>query len=189
MHEKIIQALETAHRTMEHVLMLFRLQVDMLNPDTSVDQYAFLHKAIGYMHTSPGLIHHPAEELIFERLIQYTPQAEVLCNRLSDDHRKFTLQETVIFDHIRDVLQGDRGSWKHIREVGADYCVSHAGHIDDEESQAFPQAVNWLLPEDWRAVDEKCHFASDPLSDPKVLLAYDSLYDYIMAENVNFNRH
>lgn len=185
----IIQALESAHRMMEHVLTLIRVQVDILHPETGPEQYAFLRRAIGYMHNYPGLIHHPAEELIFDRLTQYAPQARPLCDRLVDEHKMFVRQETAIFGHIANAEQGDGASCKRIMELGADYCMKHVGHISDEESKVLPQAVNWLSPGDWRKIHEQCRFEHDPLGKPAVLAAYESIYDYLMAESVSFNRH
>ena len=174
---------------MEHVLTLIRVQIDILHPESVPEQYVFLRRAMGYMHTYPGLIHHPAEELIFERLVAYAPQAGPLCDRLSKEHTLFADEETAIFGHIANAEQGDGASWRQIRERGAEYCVMHSGHINDEESKALSQAVNWLSPRDWRNIGEQCRFEHDPLSNPAVLGAYESLYDYIMAENVSFDRH
>ena len=94
MHIHIVETLTTAHRMMEHVLTLIRLQVDMLQPLTKNEEFVFLRKAVGYMHNYPGLIHHPAEEMISERLKHYLPGAAPLCLKLGEEHKQFNVLET-----------------------------------------------------------------------------------------------
>lgn len=189
MHEKIIEALTSAHRTMKHVLTLVRVQVDMLHPEAERTQFEFLHNAIGYMHNYPGLVHHPTEELIFERLVRFAPQTGPLCARLIEQHKTFKEQEAAMLSHIRSAQSGDGAACGRIREIGVAYCDAHADHIDGEESEALPRALDCLLVADWREIGAKSHFETDPLGDPKTLARYGSLYDYIMAASVNFSRH
>lgn len=189
MHEDIVEALSTAHQMMAHIITLIRVQIDMLYPDTDSLQFEFLSKAIGYMNNFPGIVHHPAEDLIFERLVLHAPQIEPLCAHLIEQHNTFKSMEAAILGHIPRAQSGDGEACRRIKALGLAYCTDHVGHIDDEEGEALPQAVNWLSADDWREIGNKLNFAADPLSDPKILTRYDSLYDFIMEMGTTLTRH
>lgn len=174
---------------MEHVLSLIRLHLDMLGPQPDADQLQFLRNAIAYMHLYPGLIHHPAEELMFERLVRRAPHTEALCGRLEEQHAMFKIMESSMLEKLFEAQVQHIDELACIREVGAAYCLTHAEHIETEESEAFPEAMNWLSSEDWGEIGEKSLFHIDPLNTPQVLANYDNLYDYLMEEGINFTLH
>ncbi len=193
MPEQIINALNDGHRTMKHVITLLRVQLDVLQPDAHgvahKDSIKFLHNVMGYMHTFPGLIHHPVEELIFERLVRYAPQATPLCAQLTEQHNSFSTQEIAIMGRISRAEASEIHSCLWLKQVGSRYCDAHEDHIDNEELKAFPQAIHWLSVADWDAVREQSRFDLDPLSDSSILAHYGNVYDYIMASSENFTRH
>ncbi len=189
MYEDIIQPLRDGHRTMRHVLTLLRAQLDMLHPDAGAQPVGLLKNAVGYMHNFPGLIHHPVEELIFERLIRHAPHTEPLCAHLVKQHATFKRQEEEMLDHLRAAGNPGDGVHARLKEIGVHYCMDHADHIDGEESKTLPEAIKWLHARDWQAIREKCRFDIDPLSNPATLARHDSLYDYLMTGTTNFSRH
>lgn len=189
MQQTILEALTTSHRTMKHMITLIRVQVDLLHPNAESAQFEFLNRAIAYMRNYPGLVHHPAEELIFERLIRYSPEAQALCAELTEQHNTFSAREAEILDGLPRARAGDDAACEHIKELGLAYCTDHVGHIDDEEEKALPQAATWLREDDWREIAAKTNFAIDPLSDPKAVARYDSIYDFIMATEGNVVGH
>lgn len=189
MHEEIVDALTTAHRMMTHVLTLIRVQVEMLFPEADASQFEFLGKAIGYMNKYPGVVHHPVEEIVFERLLGYAPELQPVCANLTNQHNTFKVDEAAILGHIPRARNGDGEACRQIKALGLEYCIDHIGHIDDEEGQVLPEAVRRLRADDWRAIGASANFALDPLSDPKTLARCDNLYDFIMAMDTSATRH
>ena len=189
MHSKIVETLKNAHRMMEHVLTLIRLQADMLHPRTRSDEYAFLQKAIGYMHTYPGLIHYPAEEQIFVRLQNSTPETSQLCLRLTEQHIEFNNLETTLFGYINQAQKGDMGVHELIKKSANTYCMEQFDHITMEDKVLLPQAVALLTVDDWLDIGCKSNLAMDPLGDPDTLKHYDNLYDYIISTDPNLKAH
>lgn len=189
MHNHVIRSLRNGHKMMEHVLTLIRLHLDMLGPQPDADQFKFLQNAIAYMHLYPGLIHHPAEELMFERLVSRAPHTQAMCGRLEEQHAMFKMMESSMLERLREAQMQQADVLACIREVGGAYCLTHAEHIAAEEGEVLPEAMNWLAPEDWSEIGEKSLFHIDPLSNPRILADYDNLYDYLMEEGINFTRH
>lgn len=187
--KEVIEALTYTHRIMERVLTLIRFQVCGLQPSTDAAGYTFLKNAIGYMHHFPGLSHHPAEELLFARLVLYAPDSCTLCKRLTEQHRTFAQWESRLLRCIGSAETGNFEDCGHIEQLGCAYCVEHADHIGSEEAEIFPQAAQWLPATDWDAIDLQAPQVSDPLAERNTFKSYDSLYDYLMAAGERFSFH
>lgn len=181
MHSRIIQSLTQSHRRMERVLTLIRVQIVMLHSGIQEEAFLFLKNAIGYMRDYPALCHHPAEDILFDRLAACRPGARALCRRLTEQHQEFLRQETSLFRHIHSARKGDIGACRHIEQVGAAYCVEHATHISSEEAEAFPQAIECLKDADWCEIREQAQRTVDPLADWQKLKRFENLYDFLMA--------
>lgn len=189
MHSKIVETLTNAHRMMEHVLTLIRLQADMLHPKTRQEEYIFLQKAIGYMHHYPGLIHNPAEELIFMHLLDSARDSTQLCIKLTEQHNEFNIIETTLFRYIREAQRGEVSARELIQKLVDTYCTEQSEHMIMEEEEVFPLAINLLGMDDWLDIGYKSNLEMDPLGDPDVLRHHESLYDYIMSLDLNLRSH
>ena len=189
MYIRIAEMLASAHRMMEHVLTLIRLQADMLHSETDAKELTFLQKAIAYMHNYPGLIHHPAEELIFERLQNLAPDTTPLCTKLTEQHRQFSILEIALLAYIAQAQQGDKGICGLIKKLSSTYCVEHVDHLSLEENDLLPQAGAFLTRNDWLDIGYKSNLDMDPLANPDVLRHHESLYDYIMSTDPSLKAH
>lgn len=174
---------------MERVLTLIRFRVDMLRTSSRVAGFALLKNAIAYMRNYPGLAHHPTEEIIFTRLVDFAPATRALCVRLLDQHKEFGRQETILLRHIRRSQDGNMQARRRLLQVGTAYCVDHADHIRSEEDEAFPQAIKWLPETEWREIGNHAMRLITPFSDEGALDSFESLYDYLMDEGGKFDLH
>lgn len=182
MSQDIVLALGLAHRNMERVLTLMRLQLDALQAGSSSQGYTFLNNCILYMYNYPGLLHHPTEEILFTRLARQAPETRELCLRLSAQHQTFHRQETALLKRIRLANNGDPTAWREIKEVGAGYCSDHSEHIRSEDREALPQAVQKLPASDWSEVRHHSKTMLARLSEQRELERNATLYDYLMSE-------
>lgn len=189
MHRAIILSLTSAHRNMERILTLMRLQADTMQPGADGSGLVLLQNAIGYMHNFPGIIHHPTEELIFSRLICRAPDSSGLCQSLLQQHKLFGEQESVILRHVRHARQGDLSAHRQVKDCVASYCQEHYSHIHTEDTDFVPQAVKWLAVEDWQQVNSEARRDLDPIFEGNALKTYDNLYDCLMAANQNLILH
>lgn len=189
MRRKIVASLTATHRNMEHVLALLRLQIDMLSPDSQSESFTFLNGAIHYLSGFPGLFHHPAEELIFECLVDYVPQTQSTCFRLREEHELFTANESMILAHITQARAGDPDSRHALQALGRTYCDVHVRHIDLEENEVLPAALVWLQEEDWSRVDHVISRSHDPLTAADTLQQYETVYDYLMSAETYIRLH
>lgn len=190
MHREIVYQLTRSHRLMERLLSLVKAQIVMLQPGDGYEdeRFSFLKNALGYMRNYPGLIHHPAEEILFERLMPYAPDTRVLCERLSMQHKNFTELESSLFRYIDLAQTGNIKAHGHIARIGTVYCTEHVNHISDEEDKVFPRAAKYLQPGDWAEIREFSLRATDPLVGRDTLERYENLYDYLIVVGEKLTR-
>jgi hemerythrin-like domain-containing protein len=133
--------------------------------------------------------HHPTEDLIFAKLVQYVPESRMTCNRLTKQHRSFGRQEVTMLWHLRSARCGDEDSRERVRDMSISYCADHSRHIHSEELDVFPQAVRCLSSADWKDVEDHSNQINDPVFEKNELRRFDNLYDYLMAEGKRFDMH
>jgi len=189
MNEGIAQSLKRDHQVIQTVLPQIRMQVNALGMDSTHSQIEFLRRAISYMNTYPSAIHHPAEELIFERLSHYSPDMLPLCEELIAQHQLFKSVEMSILSDIDLLITGDTSAIERIKHNGIRYCDVHIGHVDSEDESVLPAALGRFTEDDWLELRKKVHLEIDPLSNPAVFEQYGSVYDFIMAFDANARLH
>lgn len=188
MHD-IAKNLTLAHRNMERVLTLIRLQVDSLQDGKDAEGFMLLANAVGYMRNYPGVIHHPVEELIFGKLVEHAPETRTVCARLHDQHQVFRRREAALLRRIRSAQSGDAEACRQVKRIGASYCMEHSNHIRSEEVEVFPQAAELFDAADWDDISAQSRLIIDPVLERSELKQYDNLYDYLMTASRNFNLH
>lgn len=189
MYKHIAQELTDAHRNMERVLTLIRLQVDTLREGQDAEAYQLLTNAVGYMRNYPGVIHHPVEDLIFGRLVVHAPQTRTVCARLHEQHKSFRRREATLLRRILSAQQGDAEACQQVKKLGTSYCNEHANHIRSEEVEVFPQAARYLSLDEWEEIGDQSRALIDPILERNDLKQFDNLYDYLMTAGRNFNLH
>jgi hemerythrin-like domain-containing protein len=166
---------------MERVLVLIRLQLDSLHAGTDASGFRLLRNAVGYMHDYPGVVHHPAEDIMFRMLVSRTREAAPLCQLLSDQHREFHEQETQLLRDLDLAQQGDAGARKRLHGKGLEYCEEHAAHIRLEEAEVLPLAIAKLRAEDWQAVSDGTRALTDPVFGREASRQQSSIYEQLMS--------
>lgn len=189
MDKEIALSLKRDHAVIQNVLPLIRMQVNALGMDSGESQTQFLRKAISYMNIYPSAIHHPAEELIFERLIKYSPESTQLCEDLIEQHQRFKTIEASMINDIDLLINGDLNAISRIKENGIYYCEAHIGHVDYEEQSVLPLALDKLTENDWIELEKQIKLEADPLTNLNVFDHYASVYDFIMDFDLGPNVH
>lgn len=178
-HQGISRRLTDGHRNMERVLTLIRFQLDAIQDAANLK---LLRNAFIYMRDYPGVNHHPVEEMIFGKLVDYAPEHRLLCSQLTGQHRGFGEREDGLLHHVRRARLGDEMARRHVKDLGIAYCAEHSSHIRSEEVDILPGAARWLTKNDWQEVVRHSRATIDPDTESRELKRYDNLYDRLMSE-------
>ncbi|SDX84200.1 Hemerythrin-like domain-containing protein [Allochromatium warmingii] len=158
----IMTRLTQDHSRLRQVLDLLEELLDRFHQGEEPD-YALMDELLEYMDSYADIVHHPTEELIFQRLLdKEIDAAEVLL--ISQRQHAGLSQLTKQF---RQSLLGILNEAVLLREdveaAGRALVGNQRGHLLQEEREAFPLALKHLSAADWAVIDVLAPNADDPV--------------------------
>lgn len=118
-----------------------------------------------YIEEFPETLHHPKEsELLFPRVLAAAPQVGAAIQRLESDHQH-GVRAVRELQHLLLKWQflGD-GFGKAFEDALVRYVAAYRTHMELEESQILPAAIDSLSEQDWAALDQAFAANEDPLT-------------------------
>ncbi len=173
-----IVALVDEHRYLN--LLLDTLAEHLQASDlTAKENFFLMQDIVHYMHEYPDVVHHPTEDLMFDKLVRRNPASELHVARLRREHDKLTRNTAKILE-LLDVAAKRRTpkAADAVRSTAESYIERLKEHMAFEEAELFPTAVRCLSSSDWHDIDVRLEAAQDPLFGPTVQSDYRALYEY-----------
>ena len=158
----LIDRLRREHGEMHGVLALMRRQLDRIEACESPD-LAVLTDALRYMRMFPGKVHHPLEELLFERLQALDPSLRSDIARLREQHKEIYQLERWLLEAAVAASRQGPAAYPFLLEFGQRYLFTQQQHSECEEKLIFPRALERLRAEDWRYLIGAALNPADPL--------------------------
>ena len=180
-----VEKLHHEHANMGRVLALIRLQLEQLARHAPLD-FTLLANCLYYMRKYPSVVHHPKEDLVFERLLQLGAALENDIRQLLREHEEIYSLEDQLIELVLTAEAGKSFAATRLLELGRRYLQTHSQHMQTEERSIFPMALRRLKTRDWKRIHAQFEHLDDPLFGPKVDQRYQHLYDYLIrtaAEN------
>jgi hemerythrin-like domain-containing protein len=182
MSSSIIDTLHREHANMRSVLMLIRQELDKLEGEDEPN-FVLLANALYYMRKFPSIMHHPKEDLIFERLSVADGGYKAEVDRVRRQHEDIYGLEEWLIELALNTPKRDTSGRKRMLEFGHHYLQTQREHSEAEELTLFPRALQVLGPKDWAAVEQTSKKLEDPLFGEHSGERYQLLYDHIMRES------
>lgn len=177
----IIDKLRREHADMRRVIILIRLQLDLLERHAQPD-LVLLTNALYYMRKFPSVVHHPKEELIFEKLLARGAPVQKEVEQLHAQHQEIYALEDDLIELALALQKGDCKAEARLLEFGRHYLAIQSMHVETEERFLFPAALQNLRAYDWKDVRKKSVSIDDPLFGSNPPERYRYLYDYLLRE-------
>lgn len=173
-----IVTLQDEHRYMN--LLLETLEEHLQASDLSAPEEHFLMQDImRYLHEYPDAVHHPTEDLLFDKLVRRKPDTEKDIARLRRDHKKLGANTADILRLLDDAAElHTPASAEVVRVELGKYIGRLRRHMRFEEAELFPVAVQCLANRDWQAIESSLNAVQDPLFGSTVARDYRVLYEY-----------
>jgi hemerythrin-like domain-containing protein len=169
---------------MRSVLALIGVQLDRMERGEEPD-YVLMANALYYMRKFPSQVHHPKEDLIFDRLVAGDPAQKQEVEQIREQHQQiYELEEWLMEMTLNNPIKGTT-ALKRLIEFGRHYLQIQREHCMTEEKTMFPRAAEALTAKDWAAVERLVQQVEDPLFGKHRGERYQTLYDYIMRESAN----
>lgn len=134
-----------------------------------------LYSTMRYMTAYPDLYHHPAEDIVFQRLISRAPEIIPKVKQLTEEHQLIGAAGTNLRQYLKKSIELESDPTQNLISFGLDYVARLRAHMNTEESEVFPLAKVILSDNDWQILDEKIVATSDPLFGPQLQKSYQDL--------------
>ncbi len=176
-----IDDLRREHVNMRSVLMVVAEQMDKLEKMDATDS-VLLANALYYMRNFPGHVHHPKEDLIFDRLAHADAAWKAEVDKVRAQHQEIYALEEGLIKSISEGPPPDSEDSTELLAQGRRYLQLQRQHSETEERMLFPEALATLKPRDWVAMAGQIERVDDPLFGRQVATRYRLLYEHIMHE-------
>lgn len=179
MHHRILDQLDQDHHNISRVLALLRLQSDFLGPRDE-QGLTLLRNAVNYLYQYPGLLHHPLEELIFDRVVAAEPSMADLAAKIKEEHvTGRRLEEELLACFIR-LRQAGGDLRPELQALISRYLAYYREHMQAESAELLPLAGDLLQDRQWQEIEDKSPLSDDPIFYAQNLVRFENLYDALM---------
>jgi hemerythrin-like domain-containing protein len=137
---------------------------------------------LDYIGNYADLVHHPAEDRLFQLLMRRTDEGREVMTSLLEQHGELATMTRKFRQDLEAITQDAVIRRDSVEQKGRDYIELQRSHLKREEREIFPLLDQHLTPEDWAGVAADLD-VQDPLRDGRVLQRYQALYDYLERES------
>jgi hemerythrin-like domain-containing protein len=169
----------------EHVY--FKRLLDLLHGEVEMFEsgerpnYELMLDIITYLREYSDRLHHPREDVAFERLARYRPELAPLLARLHQEHRVIANAGEALERLLSSIMDDSLVPRAKVETAAATYLVYYGNHMAKEDEQVLERASRLLTAEDWQAVRNAAVSAPDPLFGDTPAERYRALRRHIGA--------
>ena len=178
---KLLDRLTQDHKHLGLLLNLFDKLLDDFRAGSDPD-FELLGEMLEYMETYADVVHHPSEELIFQRVIDQRNQNYRVLQVLSNQHLVLSELTRYFRQAVQGIVHEEVVSREEFEVQGRDLIETLRKHLELEEAEAFPLARQALSDADWDALDDQVSHAIDPVFGERDPDRFHALYDYLLKQ-------
>jgi hemerythrin-like domain-containing protein len=165
----LLERLAEDHRRLTQLLVLLE---GMLNhfSDGAEPDYALMCELLEYMIDYADQVHHPSENLIFERLLAQPGQGHDVLRRLMLQHEALSALNRRFRESIEGIVHEEVLPRDEVEQQGRELVATLREHMRLEDQEAFPLAAELLSAAEWQDLGAAAPTALDPVfgqADPE----------------------
>jgi len=174
-----IDQLGRDHRNMRILLDIVEEEMNAYQAG-QVPDFDLLEKIAEYALHYPDLVHHPMEDLIFERLVMRDSGAKAIIGHLVEEHKRLAELTRRFAAAIGNVAHDVELPREWLASLVSEYLLANRLHMQAEEKHFLPRAMAVLTEEDWASIDERLLRVDDPVFGERVADAFLLLHEKIL---------
>ena len=176
---RIIDQLVRDHRNMRLLLDIIEEEMNA-HADARVPEFDLLRMIAEYTLEYPDLVHHPREDLVFERLVMRDPASKTIVGHLVEAHKELGQLTRRFAAALSDVARDVVLPRKWLESLAREYLLANRMHMQTEEEHLFPRAQAVLTEEDWAEIKKSIATTEDRVFGEKVADSYLYLHERIL---------
>lgn len=163
--DRVIEALRQEHQSMGCVLDFLESEIAYVVEFVGRRRadYRLAWAAVDYLTEFPDLIHHPKEEMLFERLGQLDPAAARSIGDLPATHAAIAADLGALGCEMKAVMEDGRRSRNELVGAARAYIKRKRRHIEMEEGLFFSLAERMLDVGSWAFLEHRLTARFEPL--------------------------
>jgi hemerythrin-like domain-containing protein len=158
------------------LLDLLQEELDKLDTEDEVNS-ELMRDIVDYTSCYTDIFHHPKEDAIYARLLEYNTECHDAVEAIFSEHRRQARLTHDYLNMLNALIAGDFVSREPLQESTREYIELNRSHINREESDLFPRAQATLQEADWLEVEQEVAAGEDPLAGGNASEAYAQLYE------------
>lgn len=178
----VIEQLQEDHRQLVHVLYNLEREVRACSGLSSENSsMEAILDILDYIQVYPEIWHHPAEDALYEVLLDKDVGAAALVAHLVEEHGVLELLTENLLEYINQIvtsIDADAIKMRFIKSTN-DYISRQLHHMEQEQLHLFPLIEQHLTEDDWLAIKDRLRKQQQNYDAPK-LEYYHSFYQEIV---------
>ena len=169
------------HAYFKRLLELLHQQADRFARGEKPN-YELMLDIISYLRDYGDAVHHPREDIAFERLVERAADLALPVARLRQEHRVIAHAGEKLRDLLEAAVGGSIVPVEELETAAAIYLVYFGNHIAKEDEDILPRANAALTTADWEAMRTALPARRDPLFGDTLEERYRALRRQIALE-------
>ena len=176
---RVIDQLCRDHRNLRLLLDIVEEEMNAYR-EGRVPDFDLLSMIAEYTLHYPDLVHHPRENVIFERLLVRDPGAQEIIGALVQEHGRLAGLTRKFVGAISNAARDVEMPREWLDAVAKEYLFVNRLHMQHEEEHFLPRAMTRLTADDWAEIDQRLAHSDDPVFGEKVEEAYLYLHERVL---------
>jgi hemerythrin-like domain-containing protein len=177
---QILDELREDHRNMAILLNLLEQELDRIRANKAPD-YELLTDIMRYMTSYSDAVHHPKEDLLYNRMRAASPKLAASLEPVEEDHRRIAKLGEKLRAEIGAMVSGAAVKRERMTEDMIGYLERLRGHMAWEEAELFEEADKLIRKSPGLAIDDAHLRAADPVFGLVREASYSNLLKNIRA--------
>jgi hemerythrin-like domain-containing protein len=169
------------HARLARLLDLFEELLDRFHEGAEPD-YELMSEMLEYMDSYSDIVHHPTEDLIFQRILDKGSERHDVFEVLMRQHRVLGQLNKRFRQSLDGILHEEVLLREDVEAHGRELISTLRSHMRLEDEEAFPIALARLSAGDWTELEVMAPTVEDPLFGNPDPLRYRALYAQLAAQ-------
>ena len=158
----IMTRLAQDHGRLSKILNLLEGLLDRFHDGREPD-YELMTEMLEYMDGYADIVHHPTEDLIYQRVLALGAGNDEVFEVLTRQHASLSQVTKRFRTSIEGILSEEVLLREDVEANGRELLAANRAHMVLEDSEAFPVALERLSDQDWQEIAAQAPAVEDPI--------------------------
>ena len=178
---ELLDRLAEDHRRLKRVMDLLEASLDRFHQGEEPD-YELLTEVLQYMSDYADQVHHPSEDLLYERALQQSGQGRDVLRRLMVQHQELAQLNRRFRASLEGIVNEEVIPRDEVEQQGRELLQALTDHMALEDDQAFPILKTLFDDAVWEELARQAPKAGDPVFGEDNPEQFRALYNRLRAD-------